>query len=308
MKITLIGKSQLTLSVSWGICQLELAQNVAIFSGTHTGGTQRLNNTKNSQSLTDGVADLTFAAALSSSDTEVTITTSFAELADSDVVVLMPATLPYGFHSAQALKTTNLSITRDIVPKLLEHVKNAKILVAMPFANHISAWINQTQGTENVIGIVNGVTTAHLKSEIASRTGFSVKDVQALVIGDDEVTHPLPQYCRVNGIPLIQLMDEQDIKSLSEVVANRCPYTTASEYTLASHILQVLSTISLDKKRVISVGTLISTDKTSVFLNVPSKLGSDGIENIIPLELTEPQREEFTQLVAQSANAQSFSK
>lgn len=307
MKIALLGSSQLTLSVAWSICHSELAQKVVFFKDTQSGIKHGNRSSRNSRPLIDGVEDITLATAMSASDTDVSFTNSREELSDSDVVILLPAAVPFGFHSAQALKTTNLSIARQIVPNVLEYTQNAKILVAMPYANHISAWIHQTHGINNVIGIANGVSTAHLKSEIATRLGLSVKDVSALAIGNDDKTHPLPQYCRVNGIPLTQLMDESDIQSLSAAVTERCPYTSTSEYTLASHILQVVSAIILDKKRVMSVGTLISTDTTSVFLNVPSKIGSDGIEQIIPLNLTNPQREQFKHLVAQSAAAQNFS-
>lgn len=307
MKIVLLGYSPLSLSVAWGICQSELAQKIVFFTDAQSNSKQRNRSGTNRRPITDGVEDITLATAMSASDTAVSFTNASEDLSDSDVVVLLPASLPFGFHSAQALKTTNLSIARQIVPKVQEHIQNAKILVAMPFANHIAAWIHQTHGINNVIGIANGVSTAHLKSEIANSLGLSVKDVSALAIGNDEVTYPLPQYCRVNGIPLTQLMGESDIQNLSAAVADRCPYTSTSEYTLASHILQIVSAISLDKKRVMSLGTLISTDTTSVFLNVPSKIGSDGIENIIPLDLTDPQREQFKQLVAQSAAAQSFS-
>lgn len=308
MRIALIGNSQLTLTVSWGICQSELAQNIIILSGTQVGSVQRNRNTRNTKFVADAVEDLTLATAMHASDTQVTFTTSCEDISESDLVVLLPTQLPFGFHSAQALKTANLSSVRDIVPKILEHVQNAKVLVAMPFSNYISAWLHQSHGVDNLIGIANGVSTAHLKSEIATRTGYSVKDVSGLVIGDDEETFMLPQYCRVNGIPIAQLLNEADIQSIVDAVASRCPYTTTSEYTLASHILQVISAISLDKKRVMSVGTLISTDTTSVFLNVPSKVGSEGIESIIPLQLTESQTEQFTNLVSQSANVQSFNK
>lgn len=308
MRIALIGNSQLTLTVSWGICQSELAQEIVILSGTQVGSVQRNRNTRNTKLVVDAIEDLTLATAMCASDTHVTFTTAREDISEYDLVVLLPTQLPYGFHSAQALKTANLSSVRDILPQIIEHVQNAKILVAMPFANYISAWIHQTQGVESLIGIANGVSTAHLKSEIATHTGYSVKDVSGLAIGDDEETLMLPQYCRVNGIPLTQLLNESDIQSISDAVANRCPYTTTSEYTLASHILQVISAISLDKKRVMSVGTLISTDTTSVFLNVPSKVGSEGIENIVPLQLTDSQTEQFTNLVSQSAKAQSFSK
>ena len=307
MKISLIGNSHLALSVAWGISQNELAQHIVIFSGSQAGIKQVTRGASNRKSLADGIEDLTLAAAVSPSDTQISIASSSEELSDSQVVVLLPASLPFGFHAAHALKTTNLSLTRQIVPKILEKIQNAIVLIAMPYANHIAAWIHQTNGLKGIIGIANGVSTAHIKAEITNRLGLSVNDISALAIGNDEVTYPLPEYCRINGIPLSQLMNESDIQELSEVVSKRCPYTSANEYTLSSHILQVLSTISLDKKRVMSVGTLITTDTTSVFLNVPSKIGSNGIESIIPLDLTDTQREQFKELVAQSATSQNFS-
>ena len=305
MKIALIGQSQFAFTLAWGICHSELAQDVVIFTGTKSGNIQRPRRATNSPLTTDGIEDLTHANALSASDSDVSITKDVESLTDIDVVVLIPASLPYGFHSTQALKTTNLSNARNIVPIIHESILDAIILVATPYSNYVSAWIHQTFELSNIIGIANGIATAHLKSEIAKRVGLSVKDVSALAIGNDEVTHPLPQYCRVNGIPLTQLMDEPQIQNLITDVSERCQYTSGNEFTLISHILQLISAISLDKKRVMSVGTLISTDTTSVFLNVPAKIGSNGIEGIVPLELTEPQREQFKQLIAQSATEQS---
>ncbi len=307
MKITIIGASQMALSTAWGICHSELAQQINFYNDTQSV-IKRGSRTANLQNtLSNRIEDMTLGTAICASDTQISLTSKSEDLSDSDVVILLPASLPYGFHSSQALKTTNLSVTRQIVPKIQEHIQNAIILIAMPYANYIAAWIHQKHGLDNIIGIANGVSAAHLKSEIANRLGISVKDVSALAIGNDEVTHPLTQYCRVNGIPLSQLMHESDIQSLSETVAERCPYTSVNDFTLASHILQVVSSISLDKKRVMSVGTLISTDTTSVFLNVPSKIGSNGIENIIPLELTGTQTDQFKQLVAQSAASQNYS-
>ncbi len=306
MKISLIGNNHLALSVAWGISQNELAQQIVMFTGSEAGIKHVNRSTSNRKTIADGIEDLTIAAAVSPSDTQISMANSSEELSDSQVVVLLPASLPFGFHAAHALKTTNLAITRQICQNIQDSLQNAIVLIAMPYANHIAAWIHQTQDLNNIIGIANGVSTAHLKAEIANRLALSVNDISALAIGNDEVTYPLPQNCRVNGIPLSQLMDESDIQEISELVSKRCPYTSASEYTLASHILQVLSAISLDKKRVMSVGTLISTDTTSVFLNVPSKIGSNGIESIIPLDLTDSQREQFKQLVAQSAS-QNFS-
>lgn len=306
MKITLVGSSQLTLSIAWGICHSEIAQHIVFYPGTQSGRQHGNNTQKHSQSLVDNIEDLTLSSAMSASDTTVTYSNTCEDISDSDVVVLLPAALPYGFRTLQALKTTNLSIVRKIIPRVIESTQNAIIIVAMPFANYISSWIHQTQSTSNIIGVINGISTAHLKAEIAKQLGISVKDIAALSIGNDEVIYALPQYCRINGVPLSQLTDESTIHSITAAVEKRCAYTSTSEYTLVSHILQVLSAIGLDKKRVMSVGTLISTDTTSVFINVPCKIGSKGIESIVPLELTESQTEQFKHLVSQSATSHTF--
>ena len=61
-----------------------------------------------------------------------------------------------------------------------------------------------------------------------------------------------------------------------------------------------LARIALDKKRIMSVGALIQASTSTAYLSVPSKIGAEGVEEIIQLELTEAQREQFTNLVAKS--------
>lgn len=301
MKIALLGSRQITQTVAWGISHTELAQKIVIYSDSQFEGKRAHRNYK----TTEDIKDLTLAGALSNSDTEISLTNSPDKLSNSDIVLLLPAVPPVGYQSNQTLKKSNLSIVQNVIPNIHEHIVNSKILVGMPSANYISAWIHHSIGSNNIIGISNGIATAQLKAEIAKKLRISVKDVSALAIGDDSVTYPLPQYCRVNGIPLSQLLDEgrvKDIYTNSDTFDNQ----TDIMYSLTSHILQIVSAIVLDKKRVMSVGTLISTDSTSVFINVPSKIGGDGIEGIIPLELTDTQREQFMQLVAQSAIEQQF--
>lgn len=302
MKISLLGSRQIAQTVAWGISHTELAHKIVIYSDSQFEGKRAYRNYRTPEDL----KDITFAGALSNSDTDVSITNSPDKLSNSDIVILLPTEPPVGYRSNQALKKSNLSVVQHVIPNIHEHIVNSKILVGMERANYISAWIHHSIGSNNVMGISNGIATAQLKAEIANKLRISVKDVSALAIGDDSVTYPLPQYCRVNGIPLSQLLDEGKVKDISNTISDANGSHTAIMYTLTSHILQIVSAIALDKKRVMSVGTLISTDSTSVFINVPSKIGGDGIEGIIPLELTDTQREQFTQLVAQSAAEQRF--
>ena len=268
MKVALLGNSQLAVSTAWGLCQSETAREVAFVSDA-TSNTNRFVQTK--EGTPTNLRDLVEANALSASDTTISVFDSVEGLADADVIILLPPVGQPGFRSPQASKTTGIALARRFVTGIQQYASDAKILVAISPTNYISAWIHRTLGDGQVIGLGNGAATAHLASEIAKRVDVSVKDVTALVIGSDQETYPLPQYCRVNGIPLAQLLSETDIESLSEAVAQRSPYTVSGEWTLVSHILQVVSAIALDKRRVMSVGTRVSAGTTSVYLNVPAQ-------------------------------------
>jgi malate dehydrogenase len=301
MKVALLGNSQLAVPTAWGLCQSEAAREVAFVSDV-ASNKNRFAHPK--EGTPGNLRDLVEANALSASDTEISAFDSLEGLASADVVVLLPPVGQSGFRSPQASKTTGIALARRFVTGIQQYASDAKILVAISPTNYISAWIHQTLDGGQIIGLGNGMATAHLASEIAKRVNVSVKDVTALAIGSDQQRYPLPQYCRVNGIPLAQLMSETDVESLCEAVAQRCPYTMSGEWTLVSHILQVVSAIALDKKRVMSVGTRVSAGTTSVYLNVPAQVGYDGVASIVPLELTEQQRERFRKLVGQSAEDQ----
>ena len=300
MKIILLGNhSPFAISAAWGLSQVEAIREVAFLSDA-TPNKNRFVHSK--ETPASSLRDLVEANALGASDTEISAYNSLEGLSGADVIVLLPPMGQSGFRSPQASKTTGTGLARRFIPGIQQYAPDAKVLVATSPANYIAAWLHQELGTGQIIGLGNGAATAHLTAEIAKRTKVSVEDITALTIGSDQETYPLPQYCRVSGIPLSQLMPETDIEGLREAVARRSPYTTGSGWTLISHILQVVSAIALDKKRVMSVGTRISAGATAaVYLNVPAKIGSEGIADIVPLALTEQQREQFKELVVQSA-------
>ena len=301
MKVALLGNSQLAVSTAWGLCQSEAVREIAFVSDA-ASHKNRFVHPK--EGIPGSLRDLVEANALCASDTAISAFDSLEGLANAGVVVLLPPVGQSGFRSPQASKTTGIALARRFVTGIKQYASDAKILVAISPTNYTAAWMQQTLDGGQIIGLGNGSATAHLASEIAKRVQVSVKDVTALAIGSDQETYPLPQYCRVNGIPLAQLMSEADIARLCETVTQRCPYTTNSEWTLVSHILQVVSSIALDKKRVMSVGTRVSAGTTSVYLNVPAQIGHEGVASIVPLELTDQQREQFRQLVVQSAEDQ----
>ncbi len=301
MKVALLGNSQFAVSTAWGLCQSETASEI-VFVSDVTSTKNRFVASK--EGAPESLRDLIESNALSTSDTAISFSDSLESLSGADVVILLPSTGQSGFRSPQASKTTGLAIVKRFVPAIQQYASDTTVLVAISPANFIAAWMHQALGGGKIIGLGNGIATAHLTAEIAKRAEVSVKDVTALTIGSDTETYPLPQYCRINGIPLAQLIANADVENLCETVSQRYTSNTQSEYTRISHILQVVSAIALDKKRVMSVGTHISAGDTSVYLNVPVQIGRNGVEAIVALELDANQRERFRKLVIQSAEDQ----
>ncbi len=301
MKVALLGNSQFAVSTAWGLCQSETASEIVFVSDT-TSPKNRSVSSKDG--APESLRDLVESNALSTSDTTISFSDSLDSLSDANIVILLPLTGQPSFRSLQASKTTGLALVKRFVSAIQQYASDAIVLVAISPVNFIAAWMHQALGGGKIIGLGNGAATAHLTTEIAKRIKVSVKDVTALTIGNDSETYPLPQYCRVNGIPLAQFIPDAEIENLCNTVSQRYTYNAQPEYTLISHILQVVSAIALDKRRVMSVGTHISAGETSVYLNVPAQIGSNGVASIVPLELDEGQRERFKKLVIQSAEDQ----
>ena len=291
MKISLLGAGSCVASVASTVCHLNLFSEVVWV-------TDKL------VPLRDTLQDLKYAAAVGGVDTELRVTHDWSALADSQIVIL----LPYTSRPIQARRRANVSLAQHFARHIKRHAPRARVVVAMPWACLFAFYVYRELEAEasQVIGLSGGIGCAYLKAQIAHQLSVSVQDVTVLAIGNDETIYPLPQYCRVNGIPLGELLGEKQIDELTEAVqdTHKKSSTIDAPYTLATWISQIVTAIALDKKRIMCVSSLIQSSTAQVYLNVPTQIGRDGAESVLQLDLTDTQREQFTQLVAKSVKEQ----
>ena len=291
MKISLLGGGSCIAPVASTICHLNLFSEVVWVEDTPGP-------------LRDTLQDLKQAIAIGGADTELRVTQEQAALADSQVVIL----LPHASRPIQARRQANASLAQRFARHIKRHAPKARVIVAMPLACLLAFYVYRELKAEasQVIGLSGGIGCAYLKTQIARQLSVSMEDVTALAIGNDETIHPLPQYCRVNGIPLEELLKARQIDALTEGVqeTHKKSSTVDAPYTLAAWIAQIVTAIALDKKRVMCVSSLIQSSAARVYLNVPTKIGRNGAESILQLDLTDSQREQFTQLVTKSVKEQ----
>ncbi|MCE2396375.1 hypothetical protein J4G02_17715 [Candidatus Poribacteria bacterium] len=254
--------------------------------------------------LRDTLQDLKQAAAVGGADTELRVTHDWSALADSQIVIL----LPHASHPIQAQRRANTLLAQHFARHIKRHAPKARVVVAMSLACLLAFYVYRELEAEasQVIGLSGGIGCAYLKTQIAHQLGVSMQDVAVLAIGNDETIYPLPQYCRVNGIPLGELLGDKQIDALTDAVQERHKKSSTIDapYTLAAWISQMVTAVALDKKRIMCVSSLIQSSTAQVYLNVPTQVGQGGAESTLQLDLTDVQREQFTQLVAKSVKEQ----
>ena len=126
-----------------------------------------------------------------------------------------------------------------------------------------------------------------------------MEDVQAYVLGghgDDMV--PLVRYTTVGGIPIGELLPEEDVQRLvtrtrqggGEIVA--LLKAGSAYYAPSAAITQMIEAVLLDKKRILPCCAYLEGEYgiNGLCVGVPVKLGAGGMERVIEVRLTEEER------------------
>lgn len=204
---------------------------------------------------------------------------SGASLNSSDIIII-----------CSSLHKTSLSFPLD--PFINRINSNAKILVVGRSVCRLSADISKMIGGSacRILGIP-ATGSAYLRRHIANQIGVATEDITTFTIGNDQEVQIIPQYCRVNGIPIQHFLSNSQINEI--ISLKRIPISID---LIKVSLSQVVDAIIQDKKRLLTVAS--STHTTHhIFLRLPTRIGQTGAESTFPLDLEPQQLEKFTRLV-----------
>jgi len=254
--------------------------------------------------------DLSEAAPVEGFDARVIGTNSYEETQGSDVVVITSGIPRKPGMSREALLETNKKIIESVVSQVVAKSPNAiLILVTNPLDTMTYLAFKRSGLARNrVMGMAGVLDTARYKAFIAMELNVSVEDIQALLLGGhgDEMI-PLPRYTTVSGIPLSQLLSKEKVdrivdrtrKGGAEIV--NLLKTGSAFYAPSASAVQMVEAILKDKKRILPCCAYLNGEYglKDLCFGVPVKLGTNGIESIIEIELSDEEKA----LVARSAES-----
>ena len=160
---------------------------------------------------------------------------------------------------------------------------------------HVAKW---TSGfpRQKVIGMAGILDSARFRTFIAQELNVSTESTHAFVLGGHGDTMvPLPRYSTVAGIPITELIPKDRLDSLiqrtrdggAEIVG--LLKTGSAYYAPSAAVAQMVESILLDRKEILPCAALLEGEYeiNGLYAGVPIKLGANGIEEIIEIDLTD---------------------
>ena len=260
-------------------------------------------------SATRGKAlDLYECAPVRRFDCTVSGTADYADIAGADVVVLTAGVPRKPGMSRDDLIKTNVAIVRSVSEQVAAHAPDSiVIVVSNPLdAMVYTAWKVTGFPTGRIVGQAGCLDMARFKAFIAEETGFSVEDINTLLLGghgDDMV--PLPRFTNIGGIPVTEFMSTERLDELVERAKQGGGEIvdllgTSAYYAPAAAVTQMVEAIVRDKKRILPCAGYCDGQYgiDGLFVGVPCVLGAAGMERILEVRLDSGEQELLTSSAA----------
>ena len=145
---------------------------------------------------------------------------------------------------------------------------------------------------KRVIGQAGILDSARMTHFVADAIGCSNEDVQAMVLGGHGDTMvPLPRYTTVGGIPITQLLSNDEIDAITSRTANgggeivKLLERGSAFYAPGSAAAIMAESILNDRRRLLPCSAYLNGEygMEDIYIGVPVILGKNGVERIIKL-------------------------
>ena len=241
--------------------------------------------------------DLLQAMPIEKRDSFVKGTNDYADTANSDIVVITAGIPRKPGMSRDDLLNTNYKIMSDVVGKVVKYSPNCILIIVSNPLDAMAQAAYKLSGfpRERVIGMAGVLDSARFRAFIAMELNVSVENVTAFVLGGHGDTMvPLPRYSTVAGIPITELIPKDRLDAIvqrtrdggAEIV--KYLKTGSAYYAPSAASTEMVEAILKDKKKILPCAAYLTGEYgiNGLYVGVPVKLGSKGIEQIIEIKLS----------------------
>lgn len=252
--------------------------------------------------------DMSQAAAAARSHTVVSVAEEPRGLSDCDVVVVTAGSPRLPGMSRDDLLLKNAETTREVVSQIKKYSPNAIIIMVSNPLDAMTYVALKESGFERnrVMGMAGILDSSRMASFIQEKLGYGSGQIRASVMGghgDDMV--PLPRYSMVAGVPLTDLLTDDEIDEVVDRTkhggAEIVGYLKAGSayYAPAKSTAIMVDAIIKDTKQIFPCAVYLDGEYgySDIVSGVPIRIGADGAEEVISVTLNACERKMFRKSV-----------
>lgn len=256
--------------------------------------------------LNEGVAkgkslDIEQSSVVETYDSKITGTTDYADIADSDVVIVTAGIARKPGMSRDDLLATNVKVISSVAEGIKKHAPNAFVIV---ITNPLDAMVYVMQKvsdlpTNKVVGMAGVLDSSRFGLFLSEEMNISVEDVKCFVLGGHGDTMvPLVRYSSVAGIPIPDLIEMGWISKtkVDEIVQRtrdggaeivKLLGSGSAFYAPAASAIKMAEAYLFDKKKILPVAAHLDGQYgiDGYYIGVPAVIGGQGVEKVVEVKL-----------------------
>ncbi|PHR87244.1 MAG: malate dehydrogenase [Leeuwenhoekiella sp.] len=289
MKVTVVGAGAVGASCAEYIAMKNFASDVVLVDIK--------------EGFAEGKAmDLMQTASLNGFDTRITGTTGdYSKTAGSDIAVITSGIPRKPGMTREELIGINAGIVKDVAGNLIKHSPDVTIIVVSNPMDTMTYLVHKTTGLpkNKIIGMGGALDSARFKYRLAEALECPISDVDGMVIGGHSDTGmiPLTRLATRNSVPASAFLAEDRLEQVMEdTKVGGATLTkllgTSAWYAPGAAVSGLVQAIACDQKKMFPCSALLEGeyDLDDICIGVPVILGKDGIERIVPVDLTDAEK------------------
>ena len=248
--------------------------------------------------------DLNQAGPVVGYEPNVVGTNTYDETSGSDIVVITSGLPRKPGMSRDDLLSANREIVESVTREISERSPDAIIIAVTNPLDAMCHVALEVSGfpRQRVVGMAGILDSARFRAFLAWELGVSARDVTGFVLGGHGDTMvPVVSYTNVAGVPIRQKISDDRLEEIvqrtrdggAEVV--KLLQKGSAFYAPSAAVGEMVDSIVFDQKRVLPCAAYCDGEYgiDGLFVGVPIKLGREGVEEIIEIELSDEEKEDL---------------
>jgi len=223
------------------------------------------------------------------------------DLVYSDIVVVAAGRVREPGMAREDILEDNLKVVDSFIHEIEKFAPDAIIIVLTEPVDALTYYILKKTGfpAHRVMGMAGALDATRASRMIAEKLRVAPSDVEATFIGGHhDAMIFLPQYSRVSGIPVSELLSPDEITAIREEVRDaggkilESMKRATAFYAPAAATARMIETIIRERNRILSAPVYVSGEYglEDLCIGLPILLDKSGVRKIIELKLTDEQK------------------